>query len=451
MNALPVELNEFVDEAKYHQIVKDVLAHAQSLGASQSEVGLISSVGLNVNVRKSEVDTLEFNRDKAIGVTIYLNKSKGSASTTDIHPDSLRSTVEAALHLAKLTESDPFAGLADESEMALKPKDLKLYYPWSIPVEEAIALATRCEKSAFSMDKRINNSEGANFATTQSYRVYGNSHGFIGSYPSSRHTLSCTMIASDSENNMERDYDYTVARDPKLLESAEEIGEKAALNVLKRLDARKINTQKTPVLFHSKVASSLIGHCLTSISGSRLFRKTSFLQDSLDKVIFPEHINLFEEPHLVGALSSTWFDSDGVATRDKHFVKEGRVSNYVLSAYSARKLNMTNTGNAGGVHNLKISHGGDDFNALLKKMGKGLVVTELMGQGVNLVTGDYSRGASGFWVENGEIQFPVHEITIAGQLKEMFKHMVAVGNDVDKRSSVQTGSILIHEMMVAGS
>ena len=434
----------------YQETVKEVLNIAKELGADQSEVGLISSMGLNVCVRMNEVDTLEFNRDKTMGITVYSKQRKGSASTTDFDPQALRATVEMAMHLAQLTESDPYSGLADREEMATEQKDLKIYFPWEVSVDEAIAIAKECEQSAFSYDRKIKNSDGAMVSTGQSYRVYGNSHGFMGAYPSTKHVISCTVIAEDENKEMERDHDYTIARSSEKLESPEWVGKKAAEQAVKRLKARKIPTQKVPVIFHAKVATSLWGHFLTAISGGRLFRKTSFLLDSMGQRIFPEHIDLYEEPHLMGGFSSVMFDDDGVATREKYFVKQGKVENYLLSAYSARKLNMKSTGNAGGVHNLKVSHGNDSFEDLVKKMHRGLIVTELMGQGVNLVTGDYSRGASGFWVENGEIQYPVHEITIANQLKSLFQQCVAVGNDIDKRQSIRTGSVLVEEMMVAG-
>lgn len=450
MNNLPTCINEFVDEAKSQQMVRDAIAMAQSLGATQSEVGMASSIGFHVSVRMGEIDTLEFNRDKAIGITVYVNNRKGSASTTDIHPDSLRQTVEAAIHLAKLTEADPFSGLAESNEMANDLNDLKLYHPWNISVENAIELAKICEKSAFSMDNRIKNSEGASLNTSQSYRVYGNSHGFIGAYPSTRHSLSCTVIAQEDSTGMERDYDYTLSRNAHGLTAPETVGRLAAENAVKRLHARKVPTQKVPVIYHSKVASGFLGHFLAGISGGRLFRQSSFLQDSLGKKHFPDHIHIYERPHLLGELASANFDNDGVATTEKDFVRDGIVQNYVLSAYSSRKLKMPNTGNAGGVHNIRVSHTEDTLASLIKKMDRGLLITELMGPGVNLVTGDYSRGASGFWVENGEIQYPVHEVTVAGQLKNMFLNCVAIGNDIDIRHSVQTGSILIAEMTVAG-
>lgn len=450
MSQLPMSLDEFIDSHQYQETVRDVLAMARSLGAEQAEVGIVSSIGLTVTVRKGDVDTLEFDRHKTMGITVYTKQRKGTASTTDLHPGSLRSTIEAALHLANLTEADPYAGLANPQEMAKDLWDLQLYHPWAITVDQAIALAKECEASAFALDNRIKNSEGATISTEQAYQVYGNSHGFLGAYPSTRHSLSCTVIAEDGAGGMERDYDYTLSRQADKLISPEQVGRLAAKQAVKRLEARKIPTQKVPVLFHSKVASSLWGHFLAAISGGRLFRKTSFMQDSLGKTYFPAHIDLFEEPHLLGELGSALFDDDGVATSDKYFVKAGCVENYLLSAYSARKLSMPNTGNAGGVHNLSVSHGKNSFDALVKKMHRGLLVTEVMGPGVNLVTGDYSRGATGFWVENGEIQYPVHEVTIAGHLKDLFKHCIAVGNDVDNRHSVKTGSVLLEEMMVGG-
>ncbi|MFI4937676.1 MAG: metalloprotease PmbA [Candidatus Berkiellales bacterium] len=448
--ALPAQLNEFVDEAKYHQIVKDMLVKAKSLGATQTEVGINASVGLNVTVRKGEVDTLEFNRDKAIGLTVYINQRKGSASTTDLQPASLNATVEAAISLAKLTEEDPFAGLAELSEMARETKTLDLYHPWDLAVTDAIRLAKNCEQAAFAVDKRITNSEGATFSSTQGYRIYANSHGFLGFYPSSRHSLSCVVIAKD-KSGMERDYQYSISRKPNNLDPAEKIGKEAAERTLQRLGATKLPTQKAPVLFHASITSGLLSNFVAAISGGRLFRKSTFLLDSLGKQIFPDFIKIDERPFLPGAIGSSTFDGDGVATREQAFVEEGRIKSYILSAYSARKLKLANTGNAGGVHNLFINTGNEDYDGLIKKMDKGLIVMELMGQGINLVTGDYSRGATGFWVENGQIQYPVHEITIAGNLRDMFQHLIAVGKDVDKRGNIQSGSLLIEEMTIAGS
>lgn len=447
--ALPSQLNEFVNVNNYQQISKDMLEMAQKLGASQAEVGLHASIGLNVTVRLGEVETLEFNRDKAVGITVYAGQRKGSASTTDITAESLKSTVEAAYRLAKLTEPDPFAGLALSSEMAKDIKNLDLYHPWDLHVDEAIKLAKTCEHHALAVDKKINNSDGATLSSSQSFHLYSNSHGFTGAYPTSRHSLSCMVIAQDLQG-MERDYQFTVARKSSLLEKAENVGIEAANRALKRLNAKKLSTQRVPVLFHSSVAQGLIGHFLAAISGGRLFRKSTFLLDSLHKKIFQDNIHIYERPHIQVGMGSAPFDNDGVATKDKDLVKNGIIENYILSAYSARKLNMPNTGNAGGTHNVFIqpTHGG--FDDLVKTMSRGLVVMELMGQGINLVTGDYSRGAAGFWVENGEIQYPVHEITIAGNLQNMFKQLVGVGSDIDKRGGIQTGSLLIEEMMLAG-
>lgn len=448
--ALPVKLPEWVDEQRYQDIVAKMLSIAKELGASAAEVGLNSSVGLNVSVRKSEVETLEFNRDKAIGITVYCGQCKGAASTTDISPESLRSTVSAAINLAKLTEADPFAGLADAKDLATEIKSLDLYHPWDLAVEDAILLAKQCEKAALSHDRKIVNSEGATVSTSQAYHVYGNSHGFLGFYPTSRHSLSCSVIAQDP-NGMERDYQYTLSRKSSELETAQKIGIEAATRALNRLSAKKLSTQRLPVIFDASIASGIINHFIGAISGGRLFRKTTFLLDSLNEQVFPEWVNIYERPHLLSGLGSAPFDGDGVRTSDKDIVKNGVVKSYILSAYSARKLGMPNTGNAGGVHNVFINTGKDDLPGLFQRMGKGLYITELMGQGINLVTGDYSRGAAGFYIENGQIQYPVHEVTVASNLKQMFKNLVAVGNDLDKRSSIQTGSLLIEDMMLAGA
>jgi len=447
--ALPATLKEFVDEAKYQEAVLKMLRTAKALGATQAEIGLASSTGFNVTVRKQEVETVEFNRDKAVGVTVYWGKQKGTASTTDISDASLQSAVEAAINLAKLTEPDAYAGLADPEEMASKITPLDLYHPWDLTIDRAIDLTKTCEQSAFSLDKKITNSEGATLHSTQGYHVYGNSHGFLGAYPASRHSLSCVVIAQSGQQ-MERDYEYTVGREESDLDRPEKVGKGAAERALKRLDAQKLSTRRTPVLYHADVAGGLISHFMSAISGGRLFRKSSFLLDSLHQKRFPEFMHIYERPHIQKGLASAPFDADGVRTRDKDIVREGIIENYILSAYSARKLGLPNTGNAGGTHNVFVQTGKEDFQGLLKKMDRGLVVMELMGQGINLVTGDYSRGVMGFWVESGHIQYPVHEITIAGNLQEMFKKIVAIGKDVDKRSSIQTGSILIEEMMLAG-
>lgn len=448
--SLPSKLSELVDEKKYQKIVADMLAIAKQKGAEQAEVAAYFQQGLSINVRQQKVETLEFNRDKAVGITVYIDKRKGSVSTTDISQASIESAVQKAIDLAKYTEKDDCAGLADREDLAKHYPDLKLYHPWDVSIEECIESTKECEQSALSYDKRISNSEGASFSSNQGYHIHANSEGFMGSYPTSRHSLSCVVIAK-GKDNMVRDYDYTVSRKAESLEAASLIGKSAAKRTVDRMDARKIPTGKVSVIYDAHMAQSLIGSFLGAISGGPLFRKTSFLLDSMGKQIFPSHISLEEKPHLLEALGSAPYDSNGVATRDKFFLKEGIVENYVLGAYSARKLKMKNTGNAGGVHNLHITTSNQNLASLCKEMGTGLLVTELMGQGVNMVTGDYSRGASGYWIENGEIQFPVHEVTVAANLKDVFKNIVKVGNDIDRRGNILTGSILIESMMVAGT
>lgn len=448
--ALPANLKELVDEKVYLNAVSQMLDFAKQAGATAAEVGLLAAQGLNVTTRMGNVETLEFSRDKSLAITVYRDKQKGSASTTDLSSQSLKDTVEAAIHLAKLTQSDPFAGLAEKEEMAFGYEDCDLYHPWQLDVREAIALAKQCEESALQFHPKIVNSEGATVSSNQSYHVYANSHGFIGHYPSSSHHLSCSVIGEENKN-LERDYDYTISRIPSLLEKADGVGKNTAQKVLARLGGRKIATQKAPVLFHSNIASGLIGYLISALFGRMHFRKTTFLLDSLGKQVLPAFFQIDERPHLPAGLASSPFDSDGVRTMPKDIIQNGVVKSYILSAYSARKLGMANTGNAGGSHNLFVKTSQDNYEALIRKMDKGLIVTELMGQGVNLVNGNYSRGATGFWVENGEIQYPVHEITIAGNLKDMLRHIVSVGNDVDARHAIQTGSILIEEMMLAGT
>lgn len=447
---LPTSITEWIEIAKYQQVVADLLAMAKSKGATQAEVGVNIGTGLNVSIRKQSVDTIEFNRDKSVGITVYCGHKKGAASTADITPSSLEATVNAAINIAKFTQEDPYSGLADASKMASKQLDLQLYHPWGIAVEEAIAIAIDCEQAALSYDPRIANTDGATLSSSQGFCVYANSHGFMGSFPSSRHSLSCMVIAKD-DHGMEREHDYSVARSHHDLASPSSIGKHAAELACNRLNAKKVKTGQYSVLLDNRVASGLIGHFLSAISGSRLFRKTSFLHESLHTQVFPTWLRIDERPHLKGALGSASFDSDGLQTVAKDFVTAGTVSNYILSTYSARRLNMQSTANAGGVHNCFVSDTNDTHQSLLQKMGTGLWITRLMGQGINLVTGDYSRGASGFWVENGEIQYPVSEITIAGNLKEMFKGIVAIGNNSDPRQTIQVGSILLDQMTVAGS
>lgn len=443
-------LAKFVDESKYKEIVSSILSLAKELGADQAEVGASCSQGLNVNVRLGEVENIEFNRDKTVAISVYVNQHKGSASTTDLSPEALKATVEAALNIAKYTEQDRCAGLADKESMATDIPDLDLYHPWEGSVEDAKALALECEKAALAFDKRIINSDGACLSSGQNFHVYGNSHGFIGGYPSSVHSLSCSVIGE--EKGMQTDYQYTLSRRFEELASPEQVGYEAAMRTVKRLNPRKIPTQNVPVLFHASMAASLISPFLSAISGDALYRQASFLLDSKGTSVFNEKVSLLEAPRLLGGLASAPFDAEGIATRSQNIVSNGMLETYLLNSYSARKLKLPNTGHGGGAHNVLMQFHGSDlsFEALLKQMGTGLLVTELMGQGVNPVTGDYSRGASGFWVEQGEIQYPVHEITIAGNLKTMYQQILGVGQDVDKRRSIQTGSVLIENMMVAG-
>lgn len=430
----------------------DVLAHARKSGASDCEVDVSEGFGQSVTVRCGDVETIEYNRDKGIGVTVFIGKRKGNASTSDFSRAALRETVEAALNIARFTAEDDCAGLPDASLLATREQgfaDLGLYHPWLLSVEEAVELARRCEQAAFDVSPQVTNSEGASVSIQEGQFVSANSLGFMGGYPTSRHYLSCSVIAG-KDDGMQRDDWYSTSRDPGQIASAEAIGDYAARRALSRLGPRKIRTCKVPVLFEAPLAASLIGSFVHASSGGSLYRKTSFLVDCLGKRIFPKGMCISERPHLHGALASSMFDNDGVATRDRELVTDGVLQGYFLSAYTGRKLGMQTTGNAGGCHNLIVKPGAHDFRGLLKKMGRGLLVTELLGQGINYVTGDYSRGAAGYWVEGGEIQHAVEEITIAGNLRDMFLNIVDVGNDVLVRGSKQVGSILVGEMKVAG-
>ncbi len=430
-------------------VVQQLLDEAKHQGASAAEAAFSVDNGLSVSARLGEVETVEYHCDQGIGVTVYFGQKKGSASTNDISIDSLKETVKAACSIARYTSADEYAGLPDANLLATEFPDLDLNHPWDINAEQAIELAIECENAARNYDKAISNSEGASINTHQGTRVFGNSLGFLQGYQSSRHSLSCSVLAG-SGDAMQRDYWYSVARSPAGLELARQVGEKAAQRTLARLDARSLSTRQCPVLFASEMASGLIGAMIGAISGGSLYRKSSFLLDSLDTQILPEFVRIHEQPFLKGALGSGSYDAEGVATQARDIVSEGILRSYVLSTYSARKLGMQTTGNAGGVHNLTVESGDNDFVGMLKLLDTGLLVTELMGQGVNRVTGDYSRGASGFWVENGVIQYPVQEITIAGNLKHMLRNMVAIGNDVDMRGNVRVGSILLERMAIAG-
>jgi PmbA protein len=434
------------------ELARDVLAYAERQGASACEVDVSTGFGQSVTVRCGEVETIEYNRDKGISVSVYLGQRKGHASTSDFATTALRETVDAALNIARFTADDPCAGLPDADMLAVdldQQPNLDLYHPWLLSVEAAVDLARRCEQAAFAVSPQISNSEGATVSIQEGQFVSANSLGFIGGYPSSRHYLSCSVIAGKNAG-MQRDDWYSVARDPLAMGSAESIGEQAARRALSRLGARKVKTCKVPVIFEAPLAASLIGNFVHAVSGGSLYRKTSFLVDSLGRRVFSKKVQISERPHLPRGLASSYFDSDGVATHDREVLVDGRLQGYFLSAYSARKLGMQTTGNAGGCHNLIVHPGKRDLRGLLKKMGRGLLVTELLGQGVNYVTGDYSRGAAGYWVDGGEIAHPVEGITIAGNLRDMFRNVAAVGNDVLIRGSKQVGSILIEQMRVAG-
>lgn len=439
---------------QFKQIAQDMLRFARDQGASDAAVEISEGGGLAISVRKGKVETIEQNRDKGIGITVYIGQKRGNASTSDFSQKSLSDTVDAAYNIARFTAEDDCAGLPEAELLEMHPRDLKLFYPWTISAEEAIALACRTEAAAFAVNKRITNSEGANVHAQQSHFIAANSRGFMGGYPSSRHTISVVPIAGRGAR-MQRDDWYSSQRSAKKLASPEAIGRYAAERALARLNARTLDTRKCPVLFEAPLAAGLLGAFVQAVSGGALYRKSSFLLDSLGQQVFPEHIQIREEPHIIGGVGASPFDDEGVRTQQRDVVKNGVVQGYFLSCYSARKLGMQTTGNAGGSHQLSITSTltkrSDNFAAMLKKMGTGLLVTDLMGQGVNYVTGDYSRGASGYWVENGVIQYPVEEITIAGNMRDMLRQIVAIGADTLARGSKQTGSILIENMTIAGN
>jgi PmbA protein len=431
-------------------LVAFALEEARAERASQAEVGVSLDTGLNVTVRLGEVDTLEYQRDRGLGITVYFDHRKGSASTADLRREAIRDTVLKACSIARFTAADECAGLADAQLMARELPDLALSHPWEISPEAAIEIARACEAAALAVDPRVSNSEGASLGTHRGMRVYGNSHGFIGGFESTSHSLSCAVVANAGDE-MQRDYWYTTARDWHELEQAERVGRESALRTVARLGSRKLTTRRAPVMLTPEMARGFFGHFLTAIRGGSQYRRSSFLLGAAGQQIFPSFLQISERPHILKGIGSAAFDSEGVATRDRELVQDGVLQGYILSAYSARKLGLQTTGNAGGVHNLLVAHGADDRPALLRRMDTGLLVTELMGQGVNTVTGDYSRGASGFWVERGEIQYPVHEITIAGNLRDLQRGIVAVGSDVDARGTVRTGSVLLGEMTIAGA
>ncbi len=407
------------------------------------------STGLSVTVRLGEVETLEYQRDRSLGVTVYAGQRKGSASTANLAPAAVEETVRKAMSIASFTADDKYAGLPEAELMAGQLPDLDLSHPWELEAPQAVELARRCEAAGLAHDSRIKNSEGASVATHRKLRVFGNSHGFVGGYPSTSHSVSCVVLGQE-HGEMQRDYWYTAARDWRALEDVESVGRKAAEKAVRRLGAGKMATRKAPVLFAPELARGLIGQFTGAIGGAAQYRRSSFLLDAKGERVFPEAISLVERPHLRGALGSAPFDGEGVATRERKLVVNGVLDGYLLDCYSARKLGLVTTGNAGGVHNLVVQGHMLDPKSLLRKLGTGLLVTEMMGQGVNPVTGDYSRGAAGFWVENGELGQPVHEITVAGNLREMYLGIVALGDDVDTRGAIHCGSLLIDEMTIAG-
>ena len=432
-------------------IVAEALKLSRKLGASQAEADVSLQKGLTTTVRLGEVETVEYQRDRGMGVTVFFGKRKGSASTADLSPRAVAETVEKACDIARYTAEDDCAGLADPEELAREVPDLDLDHPWDLSPEQAVETARACEAAGRSVDSRITNSEGASVGSHRGVRVYGNSHGFLGGFPSTSHSVSCVLLAQAGEE-MQRDYWYSSARDAAELESPEAIGRKAGERAVARLGARKIGTRKSRVLYSPEVARGLVGHLLGAVRGSSQYRKSSFLLGAAGQRVLPAFVQLRERPHLRKGLASAPFDAEGVATRDRDLVRDGVLQGYILGSYSARKLGLKTTGNAGGTHNLLVeaTDGGVGFDELLRQLGTGLLVTELMGQGVNGVTGDYSRGASGYWVEGGTIACPVHEITIAGNLRDMYRDVVAVGNDIDVRGGVRVGSILIGEMTIAG-
>jgi PmbA protein len=431
-------------------VADQVLREAKAGGATAAETEVSQGFGQSVTVRKGDVETIAYNRDKGIGVTVYVGARRGHASTADFAPAAIKDTVAKALTIARYTADDLCAGLADPALLARAWDDLALYHPWELSVEQAIELGRECEAAALAVDRRITNSEGATISLHEAQFVYSNSHGFSGGYASSRHGIYCSVIGEE-DGAMQRDDWYTSARLPADLEPARDVGRQAGMRAVRRLGARKLATVECPVIYEAPVATGLVGHFVAAVSGGSLYRKSSFLVDSLGAQVFAPGITIREEPHLPRGQASAPFDDEGVATQRRDVVRDGVVEGYFLGSYSARKLGLTSTANAGGNHNLIVSHGDDDLPGLLARMNRGLLVTELLGQGVNPVTGDYSRGAAGYWVEGGQVAYPVEEITVAGNLAQMYHDIVAIGNDVDKRGSRQCGSMLIGAMTVAGN
>jgi len=437
-------------QADLESIIERALEEARARGATQAEAAVSQDVGLSVGVRLGEVETLEHQRDRSMGITVYFGHRKGSASTADFSPDAVRATVAKACSIARFTAEDPCAGLADAALMASVQPDLDLDHPWDLSAERAIEIAKSAESAALSFDPRINNSEGASVNTHHGLHVYANTHGFVGGYPTTAHTVSCVVLAGTGDE-MQRDYWYSTSRDWRELQDPESIGRESARRTIARLGPRRLSTRRAPVLFVPEMARGLIGHFSAAIRGSSQYRQSSFLLNAAGQQVFPAGFSIAERPHIPKAMGSAPFDEEGVTTRDRELVADGVLGGYILSSYSARKLGLQTSGNAGGAHNLVVaSDTAGGMAAMLARLDTGLLVTELMGQGINAVTGDYSRGAAGFWVERGAIEYPVAEITIAGNLRDMLKRIVAVGDDVDARGGIRTGSILLEEMTIAG-
>ena len=443
--------NEINNElARLKDSVAKALELAKIKGASSAEVSMSKQTGISVSTRLREVETVEFNHDGALGISVYCGNRKGSSSTSDLSESAIESAVAAAISIAKHTEEDLYNGLADAELMVKNPPDLELFHPGSLDPQYGIDLAIAAEDAALSVDDRITNSDGASYSSHQGVRVYGNSHGMLEGYLSSRHSLSCVTIG-EQDGEMERDYEYTVSRYPDRLASPESIGLNAANKTLARLGAKKLDTMTVPIVIAADLAPGFFGHLVSAISGGSLYRKATWLLDGLDTQIFPDWLNIAERPHLIGHLASTPFDHEGLNTKDLDIVESGVLKSFLITSYAGRKLNMTPTGHAGGTHTWLIDHTVPDQASLLRQMGTGLLVTDLMGSSVNIITGDYSRGAAGFWVENGIIQYPVHEVTIAGNLKDMYRNIVAISGDVDLRQSTLCGSILLDNIKVAGN
>ncbi len=440
----------FPQADSFKTVVADALALAAAEGATQAEAGLAVSQGLSVSTRMGSVETIEHQQDNGLGISVYIGQHKGSASTSNLDPEAIRKTVTAACNIARYTSEDPCTGLAEAELMANEFRDLELYHPWTIQPQEVIDLALECENAALEFDPRIVNSDGASVDLSSAVSVYGNSHGFLQAQHKTRHGISCSVVG-ESQGGMQRDYWYDSSRHPDHLASAKSVGVKAAERTVNRLDAIKLKTRTAPILFVPELARGLIGHFCSAIGGSAQYRKASFLLDAVDQRVFPEFFQLREDPFLLQGMGSANFDSEGVATREAAMVIDGVVQNYLLDSYSARKLGLASTGHASGVHNLTLTDTGKSFAECLAAMDRGFMVTELMGHGVNMVTGDYSRGAAGYWIENGKIDCAVEEVTIAANLSDMFKGIVEIGNDFDFRGNIRSGSILIDKMMIAGN